>query len=162
MNRMITPAAIRKRLDVAASQDVAFKVFTEGLDRWWPRTHYIGKSPLVSAILEPREGGRWYSVHEDGSECPWGEVMIWDPHDRVVLIWRVDKSFGYDPDLHTEVDVRFIVAGPRQTIVEFEHRNLERFGDSDAARQTIESMNGGWSMILAGFQKVAETVSNES
>lgn len=51
-------------------------VLAQGTRTTWPRTHYIGASPLVRATIEPGVGGRWYSTHEDGSEAPWGEVLV--------------------------------------------------------------------------------------
>jgi len=152
----ITPAAIRKSFAVRATPEKAFRVFTQGFDAWWPRSHYIGDSPLKEAVLEAGVGGRWFGRHEDGSEQTWGEVLVWEPPRRLVLAWRIDHAFGYDPNLLTEVEIRFADAGDGRTRVEFEHRNLERFGDSDAARQTVTSMDEGWGMILGRFQEAAE------
>lgn len=58
-DRTIAPADIRKTLMVKASPQKAFDVFTAGHDRWWPRTHTIGQTPLKTAVLEPGVGGRW-------------------------------------------------------------------------------------------------------
>ena len=154
MSPTITPAAIVKALTVPANPDRAFEVFTAGFGSWWPKTHHIGSSPLVDAVIEPGVGGRWYGKHEDGSETPWGDVLVWNPPARLVLAWRITKTWGYDPELLTEVDVRFTAAGDGQTRIDFEHRGLERFGDTDDAKATIVSMDGGWGMILEGFQAV--------
>ena len=40
---MSTVEPVRKQLIVEASVDHAFKVSTDGIDRWWPRSHHIGK-----------------------------------------------------------------------------------------------------------------------
>jgi len=37
---MIEP--VRKSVTVKATQEQAFRVFTEGFDTWWPREHHIG------------------------------------------------------------------------------------------------------------------------
>ena len=71
--------AVRHTITVAAPQERAFAVFTDGLDRWWPRSHKIGPSELAEAVLEGREGGRWYERDADGSECEWGKVLVWQP-----------------------------------------------------------------------------------
>ena len=152
----IKPAAIKKTLTVGATPEKAFEVFTAGFDRWWPRSHHIGASPLKTAILEPGVGGRWYSVHEDGSESPWGDVLAWDPPRRLIVAWRISHEWGYDPKLLTEVEVTFTPVGNGETRVELEHRGLERFGDSDAANTTRASMDGGWGMILEGYKAVAD------
>src|SRR5687768_2871694 len=103
----IMPAPIRKTVEVAATPEKAFRVFTEGLDRWWPRRFQIGRTPLARAVLEPRAGGRWYEVGEDGGECDWGEVLAWDPPRRLVLAWRITSAFVFDPAAHSEVEVLF-------------------------------------------------------
>ena len=125
MSLKIAPAPVRKTLQVKASQARAFEVFTAGFARWWPASHSIGKSPLKDAIMEPQVGGRWYERGEDGSECDWGRVLAWEPPARLVLSWQLSAQWKFDPDLRTEVEVRFIPEGDRLTRVEFEHRGLE-------------------------------------
>ncbi|MBW8816119.1 MAG: SRPBCC family protein [Caulobacterales bacterium] len=150
----IKPAPIRKTLSVKASREKAFKVFTEGLDRWWPKSHTIGEAPLREAVLEPREGGRWYGISETGAQDNWGEVLTWEPPARLVLAWRISGEWKCDPTVHTEVEVRFTEAGDGTTLVEFEHRMLENLGAG--AVHAAEQMNGGWVMILGRFKDVLE------
>ena len=157
MSQTITPAAIKKTLTLQATPQKAFEVFTAGFGSWWPKSHAIGDSPLKVGVIEPGVGGRWYGLHEDGAENLWGEVLVWDPPGRLVLAWRINAAFAYDPNLLTEVDVRFTDIGGGQTRMDFEHRGLERFGDTEAARATILSMNNGWGMLLGLFQTAAET-----
>jgi hypothetical protein len=47
-------APVRKSVRVRAGAAHAFDVFTAGFDRWWPRDHHIGKSPMTRADLEHR------------------------------------------------------------------------------------------------------------
>lgn len=156
MSRTIHAAAIRKTLLLRARPERAFEVFTARFDRWWPRTHYIGVSPLVRATIEPGVGGRWYSTHEDGSEALWGEVLVWEPPDRLILAWRISHEWGYAPGLLTEVEVQFIALDDGHTRVEFEHRHLDRMGDTPKVAETIISMERGWGMILGKFQEAVE------
>src|SRR4029077_11422194 len=81
MNRTVTIAPVRKSIRVNANQAHAFEVFTSGLGRWWPRTHTVGKPPMRTAVLEPRLGGRWYELSEDGSQADVGKVLVWEPPD---------------------------------------------------------------------------------
>ena len=60
-------APVRRSIHGRASQARAFKVFTEGFDTWWPRSHHIGSSPMTKAIVECRLGGRCYSEQADGT-----------------------------------------------------------------------------------------------
>lgn len=145
--------AVRKELVVEAPQERAFRVFTEGINRWWPRAHHIGKAELKEAVLEPRAGGRWYERGVDGSECLWGKVLVYEPPRRLVLAWQINAQWQYDETFSTEVEVRFTSEGPKRTRVELEHRDLERFGEQQ--EQSRKAFESGWGDILAEFQKVA-------
>lgn len=156
MNAMIKPAAIRKTLTLRATPEKAFAVFTDGFDRWWPKTHSIGDSPLKRAVLEPGVGGRWYGLAEDGSENLWGDVLAWEPPTRLLLAWRINGAWSYDPSLLTEVEVRFTALEGGETRVDFEHRDLERLGADEAADKSRTAMDGGWGGILESFKAVVE------
>ena len=148
--------SVRKQITVEALPEHAFRVFTEQLDRWWPRGHHIGKSALKTAVLEPRAGGRWYEVGEDGSECDWGRVLVWDPPRRLVLAWQINGQWQFDPNLVTEVEAVFVADGAGRTRVELEHRNLDRFGEfAEPVAKAFDS-DDGWFGILKQFAKVVK------
>jgi uncharacterized protein YndB with AHSA1/START domain len=153
MSRIIKPAPIQKTVTVQASPQRAFEVFTDRLDTWWPRTHHIGAAALKRAVLEPKVGGRWYEIGEDGSECLWGDVLVWEPPTRLVLAWRIGADFKFDPDLTTEVEVNFTTMAGGATRVDFEHRLLENMGEG--AARVRESLNNGWAPILETYAQVA-------
>jgi uncharacterized protein YndB with AHSA1/START domain len=144
---------IRKEISVEAPQERAFRVFTTNLDAWWPREHHIGKAELKHAVMEPKVGGRWYEIGVDGSECEWGKVLSWEPPRRIVLAWSITAAWQYDPAFVTEVEVKFTAQGAKRTLVELEHRNLERFGD--AAEQVRTMLDPGWAQQLGLFAGVA-------
>jgi uncharacterized protein YndB with AHSA1/START domain len=108
-------------------------------------------------VIEPRTGGRWYEVGEDGSDKTWGKVLAWEAPERVVLAWQLNAEWAYDENFETTVEVRFTADG-EHTIVDFEHRDLERFGENaEAVRGDYETgMDGGWAQLLANYQSVAE------
>lgn len=141
--------SIKHELLVEASQSTAFKVFTEKMGLWWPSTHHIGKASLTDSILEPHVNGRWYTKHEDGSETNVGYVLHWQPYEHVELNWQVNANYQFDPELTTEIVVRFIPESLKVTRVYFEHRHLERMEGSKA----FEDMTEGWGMILNLYQK---------
>lgn len=153
----IAPAPIRKTLQVRAPQEKAFAVFAAGMGKWWLRSHSLLASPQQDVLIEPREGGRWFERGEDGSEQDWGRVLAWEAPDRIVLAWQLNADWAYDPDFETTVEVTFTAAGG-ETIVAFEHRDLERYGDrAEELRGGYESgMDGGWAALLAGFKATAE------
>jgi hypothetical protein len=148
----MTIQSIKKELLVEASQETCFKVFTGKMDLWWPRTHHVGACPMVESVLEPGVNGRWYSRHEDGSEVNVGYVLEWDPYAQVVLAWQIDGNFKCDPTLLTEVEVKFIPEGAKQTRIKFEHKNIERLGSG----KHVDSMNEGWGYILNLYKQVTE------
>ncbi len=148
--------SIKKEVVVEASQPIAFKVFTEKMDLWWPATHHIGQSPLVATVLEPHIKGRWYTKHEDGSEVNVGCVLQWDPYELVVLNWQINGNYQYDPALTTEIVVKFVSEGPRITKVYFEHMNLQRM----VGIKALDDMNEGWGMILDLYKKYINSIDN--
>jgi Activator of Hsp90 ATPase homolog 1-like protein len=146
---------VKKQIVVEASQQHCFRVFSEGMDRWWSRDHHIGKSPLARMVLEPRGSGRWYSIQEDGSECDIGKVILWEPPQRMVLAWQVNAQWQYDASFVTEVEVTFTAEGPKRTRVDLEHRHLDRFGEAASElRKSFESP-GGWTATLENFSRAA-------
>ena len=130
-------------------------MFTADIGRWWPASHKIGAAPFKSAVIEPRSGGRWFEIGEDGSQCQWGDVLAWEPPSRLLLAWRITSDWQFDPALLTEVEVNFHPTGNGGTRVELEHRLLENMGEAaDSMRKTFDSEHG-WPGILERFRAAA-------
>lgn len=157
MMTMIDPALdtpVQKSITVKASPERAFQVFTEEIDTWWPRSHHIGKVPMKKALIEGREGGRCYTEQIDGSECDWGQVLVWEPPARFVMAWQIDYvGWRYEPEVakSSEVEVRFTPRPDGTTQVDLEHRFFDRHGESGAGMRTAVSAPNGWSGILQLF-----------
>jgi uncharacterized protein YndB with AHSA1/START domain len=134
-----TIPAINGATTVRAPIEKAFRVFTTSFNTWWPREFHIGQAEMAEAILEPREGGRWYERGVDGSECNWGRVLAWEPPRRLLVTWQINGSWQYDPD-------------PLHARVELEHRHLDRLVDGQALRDGIGE-GGGWSSNLELFAR---------
>jgi len=149
---------VRKTITVNASAERAFRVFTAEYDTWWPRSHHIGKSPMKKAIIEGRTGGRCYTEQEDGTECDWGTVLVWEPPRRFVMAWQITHEWGYEPDLakSSEVEIRFIPEADQSTRIELEHRHFERHGEGAVSMRTSVDSKGGWSDLLQLFIARAE------
>lgn len=143
--------SIRREIVVPVDKATAFEVFTARMTDWWPREHHIGSGPIERVVIEPRDGGRWYTRHEDGSETSTGHVVTWEPPDRVVITWQIGANWRYDPRLITTVELGFAEEAPGRTRVRLEHRDLERFGpEAERMRQTFEAP-GAWDGTLAAF-----------
>jgi uncharacterized protein YndB with AHSA1/START domain len=156
MHTEVIPLAVRKTITVDAPIAHVFRTFTARQNDWWPREHHIGRSERFTAIVEPRVGGRWFERGDDGSECDWGRVLVWDAPNRVVLRWGVTADWGYDPELDTEVEVRFVAESPRRTRVELEHRGLEHYGDKAETMRNIFDSDDAWAGTLARLRDSAE------
>ena len=144
---------VQKTVTVNAPVETAFKVFAEQIGRWWPlESHHIGAKPAVTAILEPRVGGRWFERAVDGTECDWGRVIVWDPPGKLLLAWEISSEWKHDVRVRTIVEVRFIAEGPQNTRVELEHRDLEAYGDKAAA---MRDQLQGWGTLLESFAAMA-------
>ena len=150
-------APLSGTITVGVPVERAFKVFTESFNTWWPAEYHIGEADVAEAVLEPKEGGRWYERGVDGSECDWGRVLAWEPPHRLVVTWQINGRWEFDPDpAHaSEIEVRFSEAGPGQTTVQLEHRHLDRLVEGQALRDGI-SGGGSWNAILEQFAKAAE------
>ena len=154
VSQRIAAAAIRKTIDVKAPVDKAFSVFAAGMGQWWHKEHSIAQgTKQVDVVIEPRAGGRWYEVGDDGSEHQWGKVIAYDPPHRLVLAWQLNRDFDYDSELETTVEVRFEETADGTRVL-FEHRDLERMGEGTV--ELLEGMDGGWGMLLGLFKNAAE------
>jgi uncharacterized protein YndB with AHSA1/START domain len=141
-----------KVVTVKAPLAVAWRVFTEEMGTWWPlTTHKIGTARAVDAVIEPRVGGRWYERGDDGSTCDWGRVLSWEPPTRLVLSWEITADWKHDPDLKTEVEVRFVAEGKNSTRVDLEHRRLDLYGARRDEMRGIFDSKTGWKGLLEGF-----------
>jgi uncharacterized protein YndB with AHSA1/START domain len=152
---------IAESLAVGVDPALAFEVFTVGMGTWWPVDSY---SRAVSELahehvevvrleFQPRLGGAIIEHLSDGRQLPWGEVIDWDPPQRVVIAWKPHAL----PEPPTELEVTFR-AGPSGTLVELQHRGWDRVSPG-----FLSEMYGlyerGWPGTLGRFVDVAEATS---
>lgn len=146
-------ATVRKEIVVEASQERAFTVFTANFGDFKPREHNLMASPIARTTFEPRVGGHIVDVAEDGSECRWARVLVYEPHERVVFSWDIgpDWQLITDPENASEVEVRFVPETPSRTRVELEHRGIDRHGPGwQAVRDGVDA-DQGWPLYLARY-----------
>jgi uncharacterized protein YndB with AHSA1/START domain len=106
---------------------------------------------MKGIAVEGRAGGAIYSMQEDGTNCPWGSVVAWEPPHRFVFAWHVTPAWGYEPDVAraSEVEVTFTPADDGTTLVELEHRHFERHGEGWEGMRDAVGSEGGWNGVLA-------------
>ena len=125
------PNVVRRELVVDASIEKAFATFVDRFDEIKNKEHNLLASPIARTTFEDHVGGNIYDVGEDGSECRWSRVLVYEPPDRVVFSWDISPQWQIegDPDRCSEVAMSFIAISDTQTRVVLEHRHIERHGE---------------------------------
>ena len=156
MTTQSSETAVRTSTIVEAPIERAFSVFTEGIGSWWPETHHILEGELAEMVFEPRVDGNIYDRGVDGSECRWARVLAYEPPHRVVFSWDINTSWQLeaDPEKTSEVEVRFTPEGEDRTLVELEHRNLDRHGEGWENMRDAVGSPDGWGTGLKRFAEV--------
>jgi hypothetical protein len=134
------------------AQHTAFELWTEGIDRWWPRERTIGGAAHVAeVVLEARPGGRLYERWHDGSEHDWGRVETVEAPGRLALAWCRHRDGG-----RTDVVIEFVPEGPVTTRVRITHTGWDRLTDGATERAGYQPGPGAlWGQAFAGFGAAA-------
>lgn len=146
-------APIRHRIVVNTSVEQAFTVFTARFGDFKPRGHNLLGVAIAETVFEPRVGGHIYDRGVDGSVCEWARVLVYNPPHRIVFTWDISPAWRLesDPARASEVEVRFVAAGPDQTVVELEHRHLDRHGPDWRSVADGVDGDGGWPLYLQRY-----------
>jgi hypothetical protein len=140
---------VRKQLKVSLPVEASFRLFTEGIGRWWPlATHSVGEDQAETCFLEGWVGGRIVEVIKDGRQVEWGKVTVWEPFQRVSFHWYPGRAL----DTAQEVTVTFreVQGG---TLVGLVHTGWETLGERAlVVRQGYES---GWEVVLAKYREAS-------
>jgi uncharacterized protein YndB with AHSA1/START domain len=146
MTMQASDTAVRRSITVRAPIERAFSVFTDGIGSWWNPEHHLIETKEM--VFDPFVGGHVRDVGVDGNECRWSRVLAYDKPNRIVFSWDIalDWTIETDPERTSEIEVRFTAEGPDRTLVELEHRNLERHGDGwESMRSAVDAPNG-WNL----------------
>ena len=155
MSNRVAIAPVRKTIRVNAPVAHAFEVFTSGLTRWWPHNHGVGKKPIQKVMMEPKLGGRWLEIAEDGTQTVVATITHWKPPHRVVMVWQVNAQWKPDAAMKSEVDVLFSSDGEDATRVDLLHHKFETMGAEEGASMR-KDVDGGWPGLLERFVAEAE------
>lgn len=112
-------AEVNEKIDIVADRVTVFNVYVNRIDEWWPRRgdryrySFAPESTAPAHIrFEPRAGGRFYEVFEDGSEYDIGSVETYDPPNEFVYTWRAPSW-----ERASRVQVRFAQNGDTTTVM---------------------------------------------
>ena len=75
---------------------------------------------------------------------------------RFVFSWEINCDWAFDPDMASEVEVRFLPEGDNATRVELDHRRLEVYGERTEEMRGIFDSEGGWTGLLERFARAAQ------
>jgi uncharacterized protein YndB with AHSA1/START domain len=150
---------VRRQVVVDAPLERAFSVFTDRFGDFKPPEHTLLAAPIEQTVFEPRVGGHIYDRAVDGSECHWARILVYEPPDRVVFSWDIDPQWQIetDPELTSEVEVRFVAESTTRTRVELEHRHLDRHGPGWQSVSDGVEADDGWPLYLARFAALLQT-----
>jgi uncharacterized protein YndB with AHSA1/START domain len=149
-----TGPVVRREIVVDASPEVAFDAFTRRFGDFKPPEHNMLATPIARTEFEPRVGGHIVDVGVDGSECRWARILAYEPPNRVVFSWDISPQWSIetDPASTSEVEVRFVSHGDRQTRLELEHRNLDRHGPGWESLADGVADDQGWPLYLDRYR----------
>jgi uncharacterized protein YndB with AHSA1/START domain len=157
MTEQATAKVVRHSVTVPIPAERAFRLFTEEIGSWWPQdTHKLSDGP-VTEVFEARQGGRWYELAEDGSECTVATMTEWEPPGRFVMAWQLTPEWVFESDLEraTQVEVTFEPEAGGGTRVTLEHRGFEAYGaPGDEMRESVGGEEG-WPVIMDRYAEVA-------
>src|SRR6202034_1674813 len=100
--------------------------------------------------MDARLGGCWLETAEDGTETSVATITHWEPPHRLVMIWQINAQWKPDPDMTSEVDVRFSADGPDATLVELVHHKFETMCAAAGASMR-KDVDGGWPGLIERY-----------
>jgi len=147
---------VRRHVVVDAPIEHAFATFVERFGDFKPEEHNLLGAPISETRFEPHVGGHIYDRAEDGSECRWARVLVYEPPTRVVFSWDINPYWQLEADEAnaSEVEVRFIAETPQRTRLELEHRNLDRHGPGWEGVRDGVADDAGWPLYLEGYAQI--------
>lgn len=143
---------VRASVEIAATPEHAFTVFTSGIDRWWNRSHHLLAGQLKQIGVDPEVGGRMWEENDAGDVCTWGRVLTWDPPHAFAFSWLIGPDWKVPAAgaVGSRVTVTFTPtdAGTRVDLV---HDQLDAHGPGwEGVRDGVGS-DGGWPGSLRQF-----------
>jgi len=135
---------------VQVAPDLAFRLFTEEIDRWWrrgPLYRHLGGAASTLHI-EPGPGGRVFERASEDAAAPLfevGRIGVWEPPRRFVFSWR-NANFAAGEQTEVEVCFEPVADGTSVTVT---HRGWAVLAPDHPARHGLQGaafarMQGMW------------------
>lgn len=148
MSTATETTTVRRSITVDVPIDRAFSFFTDDIGKWWDPNHHLLQEPLAEMVFEPKVGGAIIDRGVNGAESRWATVLAYDPPTHVAFSWSINLQWEIETDLAktSEVHVSFTSQGDDRTLVELEHRHLDRHGPGWEAMRDAVGSPGGWNL----------------
>jgi uncharacterized protein YndB with AHSA1/START domain len=156
MTQTTDPTTVHASIEVQAPRQRAFDVFTRDFGAFKPPEHNLLRVPIAETVVETHVGGHIIDRGTDGSECRWARVLAYEPPERFVFSWDISPQWQVesDPAKASEVTVTFTEVDAERTLVEIEHRHLDRHGDGWTGVRDGVSAEDGWPLYLDRYAAV--------
>ena len=148
MSEAIAP--ITREIVLRLDTKTAFELFVHRFNEWWPAEYTWSKDVLESISIEPQQGGRCTEVGPNNFQLDWGQVLTFEPPQRLVLLWQITPESvpQPNPDKASRIEIVFHAIDDQSTLLSLQHRELHRHGAR--AREYRDALNSdmGWAYIL--------------
>jgi uncharacterized protein YndB with AHSA1/START domain len=141
---------VLRALHLTVPPSRAFELFTDSIGSWWPLpSHGLFGSAAADVGFED---GRLVERSVDGRTAVWGEVLAWQPPDRLLISWHP----GGTADAAGEVEVVFGPVDGGGTRIELRHSGWQAFGERAEAVRRSYAGRQAWGGVLDHLSDLAE------
>jgi len=147
---------INKSVSVPLDQQAAFKLFTSGIDTWWPGATFSvsaeGNKPPRKIQFASHKDGLITEETHDGKTVTWGKVLAYDSGKYLAFSWYPGKT-------EAEATMVTVTFTPHDggTRCDLQHGGFDVLGPMADAVST--SYLSGWDMVLGCLVAAADQTS---
>lgn len=148
---------VKKIIEVPKRRPLAFDLFVNRLNDWWPADYTWSGDTLVDIGIDARVGGLCTEYGPFGFRCDWGRVLQLITAEKLVFLWQIGPARvpEPDPDKASVVSVLFYDMNHGTTGMELLHSGFENHGEGAAAYVRAMDSARGWEYILGLFVRYA-------
>jgi Uncharacterized conserved protein len=157
MTRTEVPV-VRKQVVVNAPAEQAFTRSPRGSATSSRRSTTCSRPRSPRQSSSPTSAGTSTTAPSTAASAGGPRILAYEPPARVVFSWDISPQWQVetDPELTSEVEVRFVAEGPDRTRVELEHRHLDRHGPGWQSVSDGVDGDQGWPLYLARYAALFE------
>jgi len=160
----MTANDVTAKVQVPVEPARAFEIFTDEIDRWWPKANTFGEQDAQEVVIEREVRGRWYERATDGTVTLWGEVVAVEPGRCLVLTWAISPDQvpwkpEPDPARASTIKVRFEPSANGSWVV-LVHRDIGRHGARAEDMAAAMASSQGWPNLLNLYAQACEYAPN--